>query len=413
MSERFGDPGVAAAITSVHRLHWARLLGLLAVQWRDLDLAEECLADAFETAVRQWPLSGVPENPPAWLLIVARRRAIDVRRRASTLAAKLPELTPSTISGAEQTMDDSLQLMFICAHPGLSSADQLALTLRCVSGLAVPDVARLLLTSEATMAARLTRAKKRAALTKQAFHLPDGTEIASRMTAVLHVLYTLFTAGYAPATGSGVTDNALLDEAIRLTRLLIVLRSSDAQPRALLALMLIQNSRRDARTDACGMPILLPDQDRDRWRQQDLVEAQKLLSGMLSTAPEPYLLQALIAWESSSSLPDWQLILHYFDLLNSIAPSPIVLLNRAVVLAEIEGPEAALQEIDPLAKPLASHMMYYAIRADLYRRESSQDSSKVRFALNDYRKALSLSRNTANTRFLEARIAYLLTDPPS
>ncbi|MGH3351455.1 MAG: RNA polymerase sigma factor [Nocardioides sp.] len=364
------------------REEWGRLLALLVAQFRRLDLAEDGLADAFEAASRRWPVDGEPENGPAWLLTTARRRIVDRMRSEEVLARKMPLLAvdAALTQDAQRVMasvplegdgvtDERLRLVLLCAHPTLSREAAAALTLRLVLGVSTEDIGRLFLQSKATMAARLTRARKR--LAGASFEVPsDVTDLADRIGIVAEVAYLAFTAGYAPGTGPDVVRTDLAGEAIRLVRVLrAVLPEPDPEVDALLALMLLQHSRRAARIGPDDGLVLLPDQDRARWKLDEITEALAILTPLAHGAPARYLLQALIAAEHavapSSEATSWGRIVERYDELLALHDTPVVHLNRAVAVAEARGPEAGLEALESVALP--GHRLP-AVRAQLLER---------------------------------------------
>jgi predicted RNA polymerase sigma factor len=375
------------------REEWGRLLALLVAQFRRLDLAEEGLADAFEAAARSWPVDGEPDNGPAWLLTTARRRIVDRMRSEQVLARKMPLLAVDAgvtqeaqrvmVDYGETVADERLRLVLLCAHPTLSREAAAALTLRLVLGVSTEDIGRLFLQSKATMAARLTRARKR--LAGASFEVP--ADLAGRVGIVAEVAYLAFTAGYAPGTGPDVVRSDLAGEAIRLVRVLrSVLPEPDPEIDALLALMLLQHSRRAARIGADGDLVLLPDQDRSRWRTDEITEALAILTPLAHAAPAPYLLQALIAAEHalapSSEATAWNRIVERYDELLALQDTPVVRLNRAVAVAEANGAEAGLAALDSVALP--GHRLP-AVRAQLLERSGRHDD-----AIEAYAEAIAL-----------------------
>ena len=373
------------------RDEWGRLLALLVAQFRRLDLAEDGLADAFEAAARTWPSAGVPANPPAWLLTTARRRVTDRLRTEAVAARKLPLLVVEAhlqeeaqrvmVEAGEQVHDERLRLVLLCAHPSLPPASAAALTLRLVLGVPTEDVARLFLVSTPTMAARLTRARKK--LAGERFVVPSGAELESRVAVVADVAYLAFTTGYAPGSGDDVLRAGVAAEAIRLVRVLrsLLPASFPGRPEldALLALMLIQHSRRDARVRD-GRLVLLPDQDRDAWHGEEAVEAFDLLTPLVDAPPAPYLLQALIAAEHAVARTpadtDWPRIAARYRELEELTGSPVVRLNRAVAAAEADGPLAGLALLDGLA--LEGHRLP-ATRAELLARAGRLDEARTSY----------------------------------
>ncbi len=355
------------------RDEWGRLLALLVARYRRLDLAEDGLGDAFEAAARTWPTDGTPANPAAWLLTAARRRILDRLRAEAVAAKKLPvlaveaELTEEAqrvmADAGEQApglaYDERLRLVLLCAHPALTPESAAALSLRMVMGVATEDIARLFLVPTPTMAARLTRARKR--LAAESFDLPAGSALDDRLALAADVAYLAFTAGYAPGSGPDVLRPAEAAEAIRLARVLRDVApegSSSVELDSLLALMLLQHSRRDARVDDGGL-VLLPDQDRTRWHAEEIAEALALLTPWVHAPGTPYLLQALIAAEHavapSAEGTDWSRIAHHYRHLEDLTGSPVVRLNRAVAVAEADGPHAGLALLEGLE--LAGHRL--------------------------------------------------------
>jgi predicted RNA polymerase sigma factor len=419
----FEDTHVESALTTVWRDEWGRLLALLVAQYRRLELAEDGLGDAFESAARTWSRDGVPTNPAGWLLTAARRRVIDRLRAEKVAAKKLPmlaveadlqERAARTMAESGEVFDERLRLVLLCAHPTLAPESAAALTLRLVLGVATEDIARLFLVSTPTMAARLTRARKRLAGAR--FDLPVGDELVERVTTVTTVAYLAFTAGYAPGSGADVLRADVSAEAIRLVR---VLRSAltsavgDHLPEsvaseldALLALMLLQHARRDARVaDSAGTPalVLLPDQDRSRWHEDEIAEALDLLTPHVLAAPAPYLLEALIAAEhavaADASATDWPRIATRYAELEQLTSSPVVRLNRAVAVAEADGPLAGLALLEGLELP--GHRLP-AARAELLLRAGGRDEARTWFT-----RALDLCGNEAERTHLSARLASL------
>jgi RNA polymerase sigma factor (sigma-70 family) len=389
------------------REEWGRLLALLVAQYQRLDLAEDGLADAFEAAARTWPRDGVPDNPAAWLLTAARRRTID-RLRAETTASRKREVLAVEASlqeeaqhvmadAGEKVRDERLRLVLLCAHPTLAAESAAALTLRLVLGIGTADIARLFLVSPPTMAARLTRARKR--LAGQRFEVPSGDELAERIGLAADIAYLAFTAAYAPASGHEVHRPELADEAIRLARVIREVAPPHAELDSLLALMLLQHSRRDARVDADGALVLLADQDRSRWHRTEIDEAIDLLTPLTSAPPAPYLQQALIAAEHaiapSSADTAWTRIARHYAELEDVTRSPVVRLNRAVAVAEAEGPLAGLSLLHGLDLP--GHRLP-GVRAELLLRAGRYDEARDAFDL-----ALSRCQNEAERRHLRSR----------
>lgn len=403
------------ALEVVVHEEWGRLLALLVARFRRLDLAEDALGDAVEAAARTWPESGVPENPAGWLMTAARRRALDRLRAEAVAARSLPllavqsslvdqarqVLADGTLPGEHGAADERLRLLLLCAHPSLKPESAAALALRLVLGVPTGDIARLFLVQQSTMAARLTRARK--ALTHQAFTVPTGQALTDRVSSVADIAYLAFTAGYAPGTGPDVLRAAEAGEAIRLVRVLRDLGppESAADLDALLALMILQHSRRDARV-AAGELVLLAEQDRSRWRYDEIAEAVRLLTPLAAAAPStPYLLQALIAAQHaiarSSGDTDWARIAEWYAELEALTDNPVVRLNRAVCLAQIDGPPAGLALLEGLDLP--GHRVP-AVRAELLGRAGLVAESRLA-----YDEALSRCDNDAERRHLLRRRA--------
>ncbi|MEO5983799.1 MAG: DUF6596 domain-containing protein [Pedococcus sp.] len=411
-----GGTGAAGVVDAVFRDEWGRLLALLVAQFRRLDLAEDGLADAFEAAARRWPDDGVPDNPPAWLLTTARRRVLD-RLRAEAVAARKEPMLVVAAEVSQQAAavladpggligDERLRLVFLCAHPALAPGSAAALSLRLVLGIATVDVARLFLVPEPTMAARLTRAKRRLAATGAPFEAPVGDARRARLVTVAEVAYLAFTAGYAPGTGPDVTRVEVAGEAIRLTRVLCELMPGEPMLESLLALMLLQHSRRDQRSDELGRPVLLPDQDRSAWHHDEIREALALLAPLarrvLDAPAAVYQLQALIAAEHAIA-PDaaatrWDRIAERYAELEALSPSPVVRLARAVAVAEAQGPRAGLHLLDGLDDQLSHSHRLPAVRAELLSRAGDIDGADAAYVLaiercaNDAERALLVQR---------------------
>lgn len=404
----------AVALAEVWREEWGRLLALLVAQYRRLDLAEDGMADAFEAAARTWPVDGTPGNPAGWLLTAARRRVLDRLRAEAVAVRRLPALAVEadlqqqaqrTMADAgERLVDERLRLVLLCAHPVLAREAAAALTLRLVLGLPTEDVARLFLVSTPTMAARLTRARRR--LADEAFALPPPAELPARVAVVADVAYLAFTAGYAPGSGVDVLRPGLAAEAIRLVRVVRGVLDPTFPGRgeldALLALMLLQHARRDARVRD-GALVLLPDQDRGRWHLDEAAEALALLTPQVHAPAAPYLLQALIAAEHAvaplAADTDWPRIAARYAELEALTGSPVVTLNRAVAVAEADGPLAGLALLEPLTLP--GHRLP-AARAELLAR-----AGRTVEARTAYTEALARCGNAAERSHLETRLAHL------
>ncbi|MGW6279990.1 RNA polymerase sigma factor [Kribbella sp. NPDC055071] len=396
------------ALESALRDEWGRLLALLVAQFRRLDLAEDALAEAFESAARNWPAQGVPVNPPAWLLTAARRRALDRLRAEAVAARSLPLLTveaglaenarrvlvDASAPGEAGVVDERLRLILLCAHPTLPPQAAAALTLRLVLGVATGDIARIFLVPTATMAARLTRARKR--LAGASFEVPTGAALQTRVSAVADIAYLAFTAAYAPGSGEDVVRTTEAGEAIRLVEVLRKVGPPHPEVDALLALMILQHARRDARVRD-GQLVLLPDQDRALWRTTEIAEALRLLTPLARRAPSaPYLLQALIAAEHSNpATTDWPRIAGWYEELEAMTGSPVVRLNRAVAVAEADGPAAGLALLEGVELP--GHRVF-AVRAELLVR-----AGRAAEALAAYDAALAVCENAAERTHLTRR----------
>ncbi|GIM94370.1 RNA polymerase sigma factor [Paractinoplanes toevensis] len=394
---------------------------------RDLDLAEEAVQDAYVQALRTWRARGVPARPGAWLTTAARRNALTARQRQRTLAAKLPlliipaEAEPAEAEPAQagpagtapEEADDRLRLVFTCCHPALSIDAQVALTLRLICGMATPEVARALLVSESTMAARITRAKKKISIARIPYAVPQRAELPGRVGAVLMVIYLLYTAGHTAAhtagAGDRLTRDDLSDRALDLARMLRLLLPAETEVAGLLALLLVHHARRAGRTDADGRLRLLEDQDRDGWDRTLIAEADRLITASLTAAPPGrFTLQAAIAalhaQAPTYAATDWPQIRLLYDRLLEIWPSPVVALNRAVAVSMSDGPAAALVLVERLERDgrLAAYPYLPTTKADLLRRLDRPAASAAAYAA-----ALALTENAAEREFLAARIAAL------
>ena len=402
------------------RSSWGRLLALLARLLGSLDLAEESLQDAFAAAVTAWERDGVPGRPEAWLLTAARRKAMDRLRREATLARKLPllvvpESEPSHADldeGSEVTEvttipDERLRLLFTCCHPALSIQARVALTLRLLGGLTTAEIARAFLVPDATMAARLTRAKKKIAAAGIPYRVPADAELPERLSGVLAVLYLVFNEGYSASSGDTPIRHELCEEAIRLARVVVALMPDEPEARALLALVLLQHARRDARLDRAGRLVLLPDQDRSRWDAGQIAEGLALLADTRRpTAIGPYRLQAAIAAEhcraARAADTDWPAITGLYESLERLTGSPVVRLNRAVAVAEVSGPGPALALLHGLDTRLPAFHLLPATRADLLRRLGRNAEAR-----EEYARALDLAGNAADREFLARQLSEL------
>jgi len=403
---------VRAAITDAHREEWARVVASLTRRFGDLDIAEEAAAEAFAAAVERWPADRVPPSPGAWLTTTAHRKAIDRIRRESKRddkqkAAQL--LDEGDPPGPPDAIDDErLRLIFTCCHPALAMETRVALTLRMVGGLTVPEIARAFLVQEAAMGRRITRAKAKIKAARIPYRVPSAQDLPERVAGVLAVLYLVFNEGYlatGPATDPVRHD--LTAEAIRLTRLIRELMPDDGEVAGLLALMLLTEARRTARVSATGELVTLGEQDRRAWDPALVAEGQRLVRERLAAAaagvaPGRYQILAAINAVHTSARDirdtDWSQVVALYDQLVRLDPSPIIALNRAIAVAELDGPEVALAAVDRLEDRLAGYHAYHATRADLLRRLGRSQQARVA-----YDTAIELAGNTAEIAYLTRR----------
>ncbi|KFU75989.1 RNA polymerase, sigma subunit, ECF family [Amycolatopsis lurida] len=406
-----------ASVEAVFREERGRLLAALVRRFGDLDLAEEVTSEAIEAALERWPVEGVPPRPGAWLMTTARRKAVDRLRRDQAYAAKLAVLqveadragpAPAADTG-DGLPDERLRLFFTCAHPALPVEDRGALTLRFLAGLTTPEVARAYLVPVPTMAKRIVRAKKKISEARIPFRVPGADELPERLPGVLQAVYSIFTEGYAASSGASLQRADLAEEAIRLGRILRGLMPTDQEVAGLLALMLLVHARRDARTGPDGEPVLLADQDRSRWNRELIEEGSGLVVASLTGGPPgPYGVQAAIAAlhdeAADVETTDWPQIVALYDVLMTLAPSPVVALNRAVAVALRDGPAAGLALLDELSgEPLLRGYPPFVIaRADLLRRLGRDDA-----AATAYREAIALAPTEPERAHLRRRLAAL------
>jgi RNA polymerase sigma-70 factor (ECF subfamily) len=402
-------------VDAVYRAESRRVLATLIRVLGDFDLAEEAVHEAFAAAVEQWPKEGVPANPRAWLVSAGRFKAIDTMRRRARFDASLGELagrldaqSQAAGLGEERVEDDQLRLIFTCCHPALSPEAQVALTLREVCGLTTEEIAHAFLTAPPTLAQRIVRAKAKIKDAKIPYQVPERADLPGRLEAVLQVVYLVFNEGYSASSGAALTRADLSGEAIRLGRLLVELLP-EPEALGLLALMLLQESRRQARTDAAGELILLEQQDRSLWNRQQIAEGVTLVQRALATPQAgPYSIQAAIAAvhaeASSTAATDWAQIAGLYGVLAQIEPSPVVELNRAVAIAMRDGPAVGLTLIDAILSrgDLAEYHLAHAARADLCRRLGRTSDAR-----SSYERALALARQEPERRFLAGRLAEL------
>jgi RNA polymerase sigma-70 factor, ECF subfamily len=393
----------ASAIERVFREEHGRAVAVLIRGFRDIDIAEEAVQDAFAIAVARWPSSGLPPSAAGWIITTARNRAIDrLRREASRddLHAQAALLHVQEEPSEEGPVrDDRLRLIFTCCHPALATHAQVALTLRLLGGLTTAEIARAFLVPEPTMAQRLVRAKAKIRDARIPYRVPNEADLPERLRSVLAVVYLIFNEGYSASSGDRLVREDLCAEAIRLGRLLAELMPDEPEVKGMLALMLLVESRRAARTTPDGELVLLADQDRGRWDPDLIAEGRAIVRHCLRLGrPGPYQIQAAINAVHSdaptASDTDWRQILQLYDQLMALAPSPIVALNRAVAVAEVEGPEAALARVEELE--LDDYYLFHAIRADLLRRLHRDDD-----AAPAYEAAIALTENRAQRTFLE------------
>jgi RNA polymerase sigma-70 factor (ECF subfamily) len=411
---------VEAAVAEAHRREWGFVLAATVRVTGDIDMAEECVQDAYARALATWPRAGVPDKPGAWLTTVARRRAIDLKRHLSTRGRALPLLVepaatdPAAVeaeveSDMLEVPDDRLRLIFTCCHPAIASEAQVALTLRLLCGLSTTEVARAFLVSDTTMAARITRAKKKIAAARIPYEVPSLPDLPARVEAVLTVVHLLFTTGHTAPAGADLVRGDLVERSLDLVRMLRLLLPDDADVAGLLALILLTDARRPARVDEDGRLVLLADQDRGTWDGVAIREGVVLVREALRRRPPGrFALMAAVAavhaqapsWQAT----DWAEIVDLYDLLVQIWPSPVVALNRAVAIGLAKGPEVGLAALDALATEpaLASYSYLASSRADFLRRLGRQDEARLA-----YREALLLSENVVEREFLSGRLSEL------
>ncbi|HEU5024524.1 MAG TPA: DUF6596 domain-containing protein [Spirillospora sp.] len=404
--------GVDEAVTRAHSEEWARVVASLTRRFGDLDIAEEAAAEAFATAVQRWPDDGVPPNPGAWLTTTAARKAIDRIRRESKRDDKHREARMVQDDGPPEPVgaidDDRLRLIFTCCHPALAAQTRVALTLRMVGGLTVPEIARAYLVADTAMERRITRAKAKIKAARIPYRVPSAEDLPARVSGVLAVLYLVFNEGYL-ATGPGTDPvrHDLTTEAIRLTRLVRALLPDDGEAAGLLALMLLTEARRAARVSAGGELVPLAEQDRGAWDATLIAEGHRLVRERLAAAaagvaPGRYQILAAINAVHTSACDmrdtDWSQVLALYDQLVRLDASPIITLNRAIALAEVDGPEVAMAAVDRLEDELAGYHAYHATRADLLRRLRRGHEAR-----EAYDRAIELAGNTAETAYLARR----------
>jgi RNA polymerase sigma-70 factor (ECF subfamily) len=399
---------ISDLIAGIYADRWSRIVAtMIRFTGGDWDLAEECTQEAFSTALRKWPTTGVPDQPLAWLTTTARNRAVDRIRRASTEAASLrkaaaTDMEPQPYCRDSEIPDERLELMFTCCHPSLNLEAQVALTLRSLTGMSTAEIARAFLVSERTMGQRLFRAKQKIAHAGIPFRVPPAHLLPERVPAVLHVLYLLFNEGYGNAE-----KTRLCEEAVRLTRVLNDLMPDEPEAQGMLALMLLHGARRPARIDAAGDLVTLEDQDRTLWDQDQIAEGTAILDGALARrAAGPFQIQAAIAachgLASEAAQTDWAQIVGLYDRLALVLPNPVVALNRAVAVAMAQGAEVALPLVQEIIESgeLDGYCPLHATHADLLRR-----AGRLPEAARSYRAAIATTPSDAERRFLRKRLA--------
>ena len=403
---------VERAVADAHRREWAFVLAATARVAGDFDLAEECVQDAYVAALDAWAREGIPRKPGAWLTTIAKRRALDALRRERVFRTKMPMLVEPDEAEVDEpdedaVPDDRLRLIFTCCHPALAREAQVALTLRLVCGVGTGDIAKAFLVTETTMAARVTRAKKKISTARIPYRVPDSSELTERLDAVLSVIHLLYTTGHTAPSGADLVRADLVERALHLARMLLALMPDEPEVRGLLALLLFTDARRVTRTDAEGRLRLLEDQDRSLWDRAAIDEGRRLVLDSFRTGRVGrYALQAAIASlhaiAASYEATDWPQILGLYDQLLLVWPSPVVALNRAVAVSMVRGPEAGLAEIGSLARDGRLDGYHYlpAVRADLLRRLGRRDE-----AATAYQAAIDLVDNEAEQQFLAARLA--------
>ena len=410
---------VERAVADAHRREWAYVLAATARAAGDFDLAEECVQDAYVAALDTWVRDGIPNKPGAWLTATAKRKAVDALRRRQVFRSKMPllvepdEADMNELDEPDAVSDDRLRLIFTCCHPALAREAQVALTLRLVCGVSTGDIAHAFLVTEPTMAARVTRAKKKISAARIPYRVPVASELPERLDAVLSVVHLLYTTGHTAPSGADLVRADLVDRALHLARMLLSLMPDEPEVRGLLALLVLTDARRATRIDAHGRLLVLEDQDRSRWDRDAIAEGGRLVVDAFRTGRVGrYALQAAIAslhaLAPSYAETDWRQVVALYDRLLAVWPSPVVELNRVVALSIVDGPQVALAQLHTLDDGrLAGYHYLPAVRADLLRRLGRHAEAAVA-----YRAALDLVDNEAEREFLESRLAEVVESGP-